>query len=510
MPLRAREVSQIQNKILNRILENARNKQDEIALSFGEEKIRWDELEKETNQIARRILMKLKNKRQVPVAIYNSRNTKFIKYMIAVLKCGSYYIPLERNTPIERIRYIIDDAEAQLIITDAENEHPIHSLNNSIVTTRLGCYANESDESIEYKQYDDDLMYVLYTSGTTGYPKGVKIKYANLLNLVESFSRIVYNNFKKSISVGVLSSFSFDASVKQIFCSLHYGHTLCIADDTVKNFGRKIHNFHHENKLTVCDATPSHIELMTLQKVKKKTRIPYILIGGEVLKWETLHRFINFVEHTPSFINVYGPTECCVDVAFKEITQEELKTHTYGIVPIGIPLDNTTLRIKSENGDVIQDKYVEGDLFISGKQVGAGYINITSSSFFYESDVLTYKTGDRAYLNEYNEIVIVGRNDTQININGHRIELDEIKHAIENILSCPCFVFYETVGASKKIIACICSVQIYEHERSAFKHQLRNVIPKYMIPHHYIFVENVPVTTNGKFDKTALFKLLDE
>ena len=497
----------MKNDILKKIAEYSKTKPEEIACRYLDESISWKNFENETNQIAHRIKKKLNGNRHVPIIILATRGITYIKYIIAIIKCDCYYIPLELNFPTDRLKYIVENSNARLVLTDKIGVY------EKMFECEIECcddYMDESNEELISEVCLDDLVYVIYTSGTTGNPKGVKIKHFNLLNLIHSFSTIVYGDFTDSVSIGVISPFSFDASVKQIFCSLYYGHTLCIADETVRNFGRKIHNFHNSFNLTLCDATPSLLEIMTVQRVDRKSKTPYILIGGEVLHWTTLHRYINFTNHMPTFINVYGPTECCVDVAFKIISYENLKSNKSGIVPIGTPLRNTTLTIRTSDEHIIHENDIQGELYISGKQVGAGYVNCESDSFFYELDSLTYKTGDIGYINKEHEIVVIGRNDTQVKINGHRIELEEIKQTIMNYLFCQCCVVYCHVGNGEKIIAYICNQSLDDTEKTNLKAYLKKQLPKYMMPQFYIFGEKIPLTANGKIDTFAISQLLNE
>jgi len=491
--------------ILAKIKEYSVIKKDKIACKFSDDCISYYELERETNIIAYKIHRLLK-KKQEPIIIYQKRNPQFVKYMISVLKCGCYYIPLEHNVPAERVKYIYNDINAKLIITDKQASFDSNKYNLAFFEEIENV---SNDISLNIELHPSDLVYVMYTSGTAGKPKGVKITHSNLANLIEAFYPIVYRNFEEDISVGVLSSFSFDASVKQIYCSLYYGHKLCIAENGTRNFGRKIHTFHIENKLSICDATPSHINLMAMQNTKNTSDIPYILIGGELLRWETLHKYIQFTSCMTTFINVYGPTECCVDAAYKIISEEDLDKHLTGIVPIGKSIINTELTIRSEAGFIIDDFDKEGELFISGKQVGLGYVNVSTDAFIKEGDLTLYKTGDIAYRNSENDIVVIGRKDTQIKMNGYRIELNEIQVLIENYMKCFCAVVFMEQAIGGKIIAFICNTQLDEGAKNDLKDYLSHVLPGYMLPNHYTFISSLPLSNNGKLDNEKLKHLYE-
>ena len=288
------------NRILKKIRENAKAYPEEIAVRYKNEEVTFKEFEEETNYIAY-CLQGYISSRNEPVIIYQPRGVRFIEYMVGIMKCGCCYIPIEDNIPRQRLEYILDDVGAKIIISDDERLNSIPSI------SRISIKRNRRKEYVNADIKDEDLVYIMYTSGTSGVPKGVKIMYKNLENLIFSFEKILYGNFTSKKNVGVLAAFTFDSSVKQIFNSLFYGHTLVIAEERTKYFGRSIHAFHENNDIDICDVTPSILELMTRQKTSIVSRTHFLLIGGENLRWETLRNYISFVNYIPTFINLYGP-----------------------------------------------------------------------------------------------------------------------------------------------------------------------------------------------------------
>lgn len=497
----------MKNQILLKIREYANLQVNFPACQYLNQQISWKEFENRTNWIASILRDEFHIVRQTPVVIYHARGLEYIEYMVAVLKCGCYYIPLEHSTPVKRVKTIYDDIDAGLILTDridlfSEEEYCKFAFDDweSVVPDCV-----KQQEIVEV--YDTDLVYCIYTSGTSGKPKGVKIMYRNLINLVESFYDILYGIFDYPIQVGVLASFSFDSSVKQIYCSLFYGHTMCIAESATRLSGQKLHDFFLHYKISVCDITPSHLKLISLQKIKRISNIPYLLVGGEVLRWEQLHAYVQHTAHQPIFINLYGPTECCVDVAYKKINSEELECHKSGVVPIGKALRNTTLTIRNENMDSIEEAFKEGELIIAGKQVGAGYVNSDSEIYCELDGYSVYKTGDMAYFDENKDVVVIGRKDKQVKINGNRVELEEIQYAIESIVHCSCIVICVESESGNKLAAFISDQQFNTEEKERLVQQLYHVIPKYMVPHYYICAASLPLTENGKIDSKQLQRL---
>lgn len=478
----------MENIILDKIKEYSKMTNAK-AVVFKEHSITYKELDDKSGWIAKNIKERVRGKDNVPIIIYESRGIDFIVYMIAVIKSGCYYIPIELNTPIERVKVIYEDVSAALIIT------------NNYVSDEMDVYSPKDDESTEVVEdlktpvfSMENIMYVIYTSGTTGKPKGVKILYRNLYNLLSSFDNILYHKFNKKINIGVMASFSFDASVKQIYSSLYFGHTLVIAEDKIRNFGRKIHDFHNKYNLTLCDCTPSHLKLMSKQNVMNCSKIKYLLVGGENLTWKVLKDYSDKYDHMPIVINVYGPTECCVDVSYNII---ETIFDREGSVPIGKPFSNTKLWIVDKYGNKLKVDDEEGELWIGGEQVGAGYVNIKNKSFIKDSKGknIIYKTGDLAKYNN-GEIYILSRIDRQTKINGYRIELEEISSVIEEYIKAQAYV----VVKDNVLYAFVTK----EVSQTKLKEYLKIKFPSYMIPKKIISVEDIPLNYNGKVDEKKL------
>lgn len=486
------------NFIIDKLNYYGKNCRSRIAIKFKNEYITYGELMKETDIIAKKIKKRLGNEEKVPIIIYMERGIEFIKNIIAILKCNCYYVPMEKSFPIERIKRAYNELNARFIITNSE-------LDIAGVNVILPSKEKLENITLECSVSDKDLVYVIYTSGTTGRPKGVQIMYKNLKNLLISLGDILYNKFTEKINVGVMAAFSFDASVKQIYASLYYGHTLVIAEDSTRNFGRKIHKFHNDNDLSVCDGTPSHLKLMIMQKAKEYSKIPYLLIGGENLKWRTLRDYKEKIGYIPQIINVYGPTECCVDVTYKIIDKIDEET---GSVPIGIPLKNTILKIVDSNDNEIKEPNVAGELCILGEQVGAGYTNIEDKAFVKDEygDNYMYRTGDLAMYTDMKEMVIISRIDRQVKFRGYRIELDEISSFIENYTKCQCVVQLISHDDMQELVAFICN---YEKNDSLLEY-LEKRLPHYMMPKEFVNVEKIELTNNGKIDEKKLLSLYEK
>ncbi len=480
------------NFIINRIKEVSR--QGQIAVAFGDEFISYKELDEKSDLVAWEIYRKINGTQKIPVVIYEPRGIEFIIHIIAVLKCGCFYIPIEPSIPLERVISIYNDVGASLIISNMDID--CDDLSVLKIDSSLECH-----DIFEYSEIsNDDLIYIIYTSGTSGKPKGVKIMYRNLYNLLQSFYDILYHHFSSPVNIGVMAAFSFDASVKQIYAALYFGHTLVIAKENVKAFGRKIHNFHNKYNIAVCDCTPSHLKLMLNQRTQNCSKVKYLLIGGEKLNWVTLKEYAEKHLYVPTFINVYGPTECCVDSSYYIVGDDYNKE---GSVPIGSPLKNTKLLLIDDDGFVIDTPQKIGELWIEGEQVGDGYVKADNSSFIVNSEgkKYIYKTGDLVMYNNENEIIVISRKDRQTKINGFRIELDEITNLIDSFIKDTSYVMCHN-NELYAYITC-------KDKTEELKNFLTKMLPNYMLPKRYIAIGKIPLTYNGKVDEKKLLKMLD-
>lgn len=500
--------------------------ENKIALKMQDNTISYKKLKCDTDEIAKCINNNL-GLFQKPIIIYMTRSVLFIETMIGIVKSGNYYVPLECNIPISRVMDIIIDSRAQNVIVDDNTikNIDIKACANKINIINIydlcnGIGANQIVKEIPNAYYQngyrvlyenqDKLIYVIYTSGSSGIPKGVKIKYSNLQNLVESFYKILYHNIPSYSNVGVVASFSFDSSVKQIYCALYYGHCLCIAEDKDKYFGQRLISFFKNNQIEVSDITPTHLKLLIVQQKYDECHVGTLLIGGEKLRYETLYDLECKMKKIPVLINVYGPTECCVDVAYNYISKDKILTQQVGDVPIGNAINNSKIFLRNDNDEIIEESGVIGELCISGMQVGAGYVNVPNIPFVNGEYGKEYRSGDLAYIDDEGKFVIVGRKDKQIKIYGNRIELDEISSVIESVTGCKCYV--ECLNQPSKVIlaAYLIKKQDFIMSLPKLTQQLQKKLPQYMIPKFYMLADKIPLTVNGKVNEKYIIEELEK
>ena len=480
----------------------ATERADKIAVVCGKEKISYKMLIDKTTCLAVKIVNLKKVDAQIPIVIVCNRGIGFIIAILASIRSGNYYVPIETPYPLERIKNILHQFDNYIVITQANLLQFFEDRNNIIcIDEQEETQSTEFLAPLDYKK--NPLCYCIFTSGTTGMPKGVLISHQNVDNLINGFLATIYSKIDITVNVGVLSNFSFDASVKQIFGALFWGHTLVIAKREERMFPNKLQKYLEQQNIYIVDGTPSIYQLLIKKEKKNDINVKIFLIGGEVMHWSFLNRFYDYLGYNPVVINVYGPSECCVDASAYWIYGKVLN-YVNDIVPIGKPIANTCFFIKeSTEGDS-----EKGELIIAGKLVGEGYVNYKSASFSYDDKFgKIYKTGDIVYRDSENNYVIVGRTDDQIKINGNRIELAELENVISNITG------GEVVACYLKESVESIYVFVYAQEGVAFdevvvKKKVKDLLPSYAIPRKIFFLrQNFPITDNGKIDKK---KLLDE
>lgn len=489
----------VDNEILSNIYRTSLNSPDLCAIRCSENSITYRELWCCIQKYS--ILLNEYTKgNQVPVIIYQSRHEWFVISMLVCMAVGCFYIPVVKETPVERLKKIIADSKCQIVLTD------------EMLVEFSGVQINVRDASVvknvdfacetELSRKHPHLAYVMYTSGTTGEPKGVMILLSNLMNLVRSFGEILYNEIQNPVNVAVLASFGFDSSVKQIFSSLYYGHTLVIAGENEKKFSKTLQAFYAKNNIYITDGTPSNMRILTMTKKIITNQVKYFIIGGENFQTDIARQIIVKHENPVQIINVYGPTECCVDVSYYKVRLEELNGE---FLPIGEPILNTRLFLVDEDLNEICEAGIKGELVISGLQVGDGYTNSDNSRFTFDNDIMkrSYRTGDVAVINEKKQMVVLGRLDNQVKKYGYRIELDEVAVGLKKVSYIEeAIVRKRNDEGIQKIVGFV--VSKLEVKESDLLKELEQHIPYYMMPDIIVQIQSIALNINGKVDEQEL------
>lgn len=493
--------------ILESIINFGITNPDETAICHKNQNITYGTLIRQMNAVSKEIieLKKSIGSKQTPVVILGERGIEFIVSILGVLQSGNYYIPLEMPHMQTRFDQINQQLDNYIVISlhdyDFLSKYELKYL-IKYIDINFNC------DNTQYwkKLAPDELCYVIYTSGTKSVPKGAMIRYESLCNLVSNFLKNIYSKFDSKVSVGVLSSFSFDASIKQIFGALCHGHNLVISQNEDKLFSLRMQRLFEKHNIRVIDGTPSIYKLLMKKPKTGNWRIQTFLIGGELLKQDFIDSFMNFLNYECEIINVYGPTECCVDASYFVVNTSE-KTYD-NIVPIGNPIPNAHFHIHNETGELITSDNVAGELYISGVLVGDGYLMNPNSKSFYNCHTYgrTYRTGDLAIRTSSGEYVVLGRIDDQVKYNGNRLELSEVEEVISDIVKQDTVVCITKENDFDVLYAFIFEEESHTNiPETIVINECRKTLPNYCIPRKVMYIgKDTPITNNGKIDRNNL------
>ena len=483
--------------------EIASSNPNSIALIFKNNSMTYSELDNKSDIIANYLLSKNIGKRD-RIGIFIDKSFELIIAILGVLKVGATYIPIDSNYTDERKNFILNESNVKLCITDCLslkynyiNVYEI--LKNNIYTNLL----NNNN-----KLYDDPLqpVCILYTSGTTGKPKGVEITNRNVIKLVRNISYMDFDNTARILQV---ASIVFDLSIFEIWASLLNGQALCL---TTKN---DFFNFTYlkdyidKNHINIMCLTSVVFNQIVSNHIDVLENVKQILTGGDKISIEHVKVLKNKYPNIKIY-NSYGPTECTSFCTMYEITNTDAP-----IIYIGKPISNSCCYILDNNNKILPF-YSIGELAIGGDGVSNGYINNSQKnkecfikntfSNKFLSDKL-YKTGDLARIYPDGNIEFIGRKDNQVKIRGYRIELDEIKNHVltfPGIENCAVLIKEDNVNHSNKHIYLYIVSNTKKIDIDEFKKYLSKNLPIYMIPSAIMQIDKLPINSNYKVDYTKL------
>lgn len=475
------------NRIIENILQNCVSLKESQALVDSKITISYEIMYQQACCLAT-LLLKNVNDVQT-VGLYMEKSVNYVVAIVGTMLSGHAYVPLDKSMGKERINYVLREANCGLVITDDPSLE---------VMLETYVYADEEIRNIVPTEHlpivaEDDVAYIMFTSGTSGVPKGVMISYKNLWNLLASLHKYIYDTEIKRLQIGVVASFAFDASIKQIFYSLVYGHTLHILDDKTKRIKRLFMKYMELNQVDVCDITPALLNIMSRDKREYcYPKLKKILVGGEKMFGYHIDIIRRLFNPEIDIYNVYGPTECCVDTCIYKV----LQTEVYGqeeVIPVGKVIDQGTITLTEEK-----------EIVIGGNGVGLGYTSDNLGGYFVEKGERYYATGDIGSWDKYGNLIVKGRKDEQVKVNGYRIELQDIESNVcmlEGVEFAKCFVYENQI---------VCVVNGKECDEKWYQKELSNKISKFMVPSYFIINDIINVNKNMKFDKDFYVNVLKE
>ncbi|MGE5479919.1 MAG: amino acid adenylation domain-containing protein, partial [Chloroflexota bacterium] len=462
------------------------------AIESDRFKCDYERLNRITDSIAQFIINKGISKGDV-VALQTRRDEKYILCMLGIMKSGAVYLPIDEKTPADRVRYILSNASAKLLIAgDSQKAEEAGAAEVVLIEEIPGDLTLINSPAIS----PDDISYIIYTSGTTGEPKGILVSNVNLVNTI--LHQI--DEFKLDGSSAVMQFYSpsFDASMLEAFCALFSGAKLVLVDDELKNTPAEFLDFINKHGVTLAFFPPSFLSVLDKSKL---SGLKTILTGMEP---PIPGDAIELSGHL-DYYNIYGPTETTVICAFHKF---DPSADAGGAIPIGKPMRNYKIYICNDYLEP-QPRNIVGEICIEGMGVTCGYIGderLTNEKYVELpfSGNRVFRSGDLGRINDNGDIVFVGRKDKQVKIRGFRVELGEIKISLENIPGIR--EAYVAIAAKEEgnneLVAYYSTLRKIEPMDIA--RRLRQKLPEYMIPGHIIPIDSIPTTNNGKVDASQL------
>lgn len=482
--------------LLKQQVENTPNK---IALEFHEEKTTYLELHQKVNQLAHYLQAKGVEPGDF-VAVSISRSPELVYTLLAIMQCGAAYLPLDPEYPKGRLEFMLNDCNAKVLLTSK-------SLISDLPTWSHILFIEDAIDSLN--QYPvtplsltvtpDQVVYILYTSGSTGNPKGVPITHKNLVNFL--WSMALEPGITDKDRLLSITTISFDIACLELYLPLIKGATLVLADQETARDGRLLLELVKTENISFLQATPT-TWLMLLDSGWNESLPIKALCGGEAMPADLAKDLLSKCD---SLWNVYGPTETTVWSSVKQIKTGDTS------ITIGKPIGNTQFYIIDDQGQLVALGNI-GEIAIGGDGVAKGYWNrpeltaekFIENKFSTEKNEIIYRTGDLGKILPNNEIECLGRLDQQVKIRGHRIEPGEVEQALLALDG----IKYAVVLADENfLVAHIVpesSIQNAENQVSSWRETLSATLPAQLVPHSFNLIEKMPTTLNGKIDRKAL------
>lgn len=473
--------------IINLINDFGQSDPERVAVRHKDEELTYQQLMDESSKLAH-----LLQDNHKPLIVYGHMSPYMLVGMIGAIKAGCGYVPIDTSVPSERVNMIINKVQPDIIFNTTDTQ-----LNHSNIQELTIQSIQDSDNPTLFDSQMGltDVVYTIFTSGSTGEPKGVQIEYASLIEFAEWM--VSLNESEGSQEWLNQAPFSFDLSVMAIYPCLTSGGTLNLVDKEMINKPKLLNEMLVNTPINAWVSTPSFMEMCLLLPNLNElsyTSLNHFFFCGEILPHRTAKALL---DRYPSAVvyNTYGPTEATVAVTGIKLTPEIIEA--YNPLPAGVSRPNTSLFTTDE-----------GELVIKGNSVSLGYLDNkekTDAVFNFEDGLRIYHTGDKA-IEKDGQWFIQGRIDFQIKLNGYRMELEEIETQLRQSE----FV-RETVVVpvykNNKVIHLIGAVVPTEEVKDdlemtrQIKSELKSRLPEYMIPRKFVWMKQLPLTSNGKLDR---------
>ncbi|MEO0489099.1 MAG: amino acid adenylation domain-containing protein, partial [Cyanobacteria bacterium J06659_2] len=494
---------------------------DEIAVVFEAEQLTYAELNAKANQLAHH-LQQLGVTTEIVVGIYLERSLELIISLLAVLKAGGAYLPLDAGLPKESLVFRLQDTQASVLLTQPHLIETLPEIAASVVCldTQWETFAQASHTNLNSGVTPENLAYVIFTSGSTGKPKGVAIEHRQLLNytnaIVEKLDLATCKSF------ATVSTFAADLGNTSIFPALLTGGCLHVISSERAANPETLAEYCHQHAVDCLKIVPSHLAaLLSASHPEQILPRQRLILGGEACSWQLIEKIQSYKPSCRIF-NHYGPTETTVGVLTYPINAETLNARApqQDTVPIGRPIANSQIYLLDTEQQPVPIG-VPGELYIGGAGVARGYLNrpeLTAEKFIPNPFILhsstpsrlssptLYKTGDLARYHPDGTLEFLGRIDHQVKIRGYRIELGEIEIALQQHpgVQIAAVLTSEAQLGNQRLVAYIVPNAELSITSSELREWLHIKLPDYMVPATFVQLKALPLTPNGKLDRQAL------
>ena len=483
-----------------------------IALTYEGKATTYRQLNAKANRLARE-LTRHGIKPDTLVGLCLDRTPELVTAILAILKAGGAYLPIDLSYPAERLAFMLEDAQAPVLVTQRSLAERIPVTAAKILYVDelpVGLVQSEDEVNLPPSAGPDHLAYIIYTSGTTGMPKGSLIPHRNVVRLLSATEP--WYGFNEHDVWTLFHSTAFDFSVWEIWGALLYGGRVVIVPFLVSRSPESFYELLAREGVTVLNQTPSAFRQLIQAEAfagQRQLALRYVIFGGEALELQSLRPwFDRHGDQTPRLINMYGITETTVHVTYRPLSKDDLEAGSV----IGVPIPDLQVYILDEQQQPVPIG-VPGEMYVGGAGLARGYLRrpeLTAERFI--PNHLTgqeggrlYRTGDLARFLPGRDIEYLGRIDQQVKIRGFRIELGEI----ESVL-CRHSAVREAVVVAREDVPGIKTLAAYlvtaspTPEIGELREHLKKTVPDYMVPATFVVLDRLPLTNNGKIDRKAL------
>ncbi len=485
---------------------------DDVAVVYRDEVLTYRELNRRANHLAHR-LHGLGVKADTPVGLFLDRSVETIVGLLGILKAGGAYLVLDPQSPAERLSFVVQDANLKVVLTQQRllDRWTAPSVTVLCLDASLAASASEQDGPLNSEVTSNKLAYVVYTSGSTGYPKGIEVTHRSVVRLIFATASVSQPGNEVFLQLAPLT---FDASTYEIWAPLLRGGRCILFPEntlTVSSLGEVI----RKNAVTTLWLTASLFHTLIDEAPEVLSTIRTLLIGGEPVSVSHVRRALTLLPAT-KMINGYGPTEGTTFTCLYCIPAQ--LEPGISSIPIGRPISNTRVYILDPHLNPCPVG-VPGELCIAGDGLARGYLNhpeLTANHFLpdpfsHDLDARMYKTGDLARYQADGNVEFLGRLDQQVKIRGFRIELAEVEAVLhEHPMIQAAVVVAQEYRGSKRLVAHVVPKPSSPHTKQELLTFLRRRIPDYMLPAKVVCADRLPTLANGKIDRKSLNSMADD